>query len=238
MFDFSGKVVLITGGTGNVGCVAVRRFHQAGARLAVLDRNPDEQKQLFPELANSDDHLLLAPVNLMSAQETARAAQQIVDRLGRIDVLVNTVGGYRAGTPLHETDPDVWNLMMNLNAGTVFNMCRAVIPHMLAEGSGKIISFAARAGLQGGAEASAYAASKAAVIRATESMAAELRTKGINVNCVLPSIIDTEDNRAAMPKADFSRWVTPDSITDVIMFLASDAARDIHGAAIPVYGRS
>jgi NAD(P)-dependent dehydrogenase (short-subunit alcohol dehydrogenase family) len=238
VFDFSGSVVLITGGTGNLGRVAARSFLTAGARIALVDRNPDEQKQLFPDLATSADHLLLAPVDLMSAEESMQAAQKIVDRLGRIDVLVNTVGGYRAGKPLHETDPDIWELMMNLNAKTVFNMCRAVIPQMLTQGSGKIISVSARAGLQGGSDASAYAASKAAVIRATESMAAELRAKGINVNCVLPSTIDTEENREAMPKADFSRWVTPESMSDVILFLASDAARDINGAAIPVYGRS
>jgi NAD(P)-dependent dehydrogenase (short-subunit alcohol dehydrogenase family) len=161
-----------------------------------------------------------------------------VDHFGRIDVLAHTVGGFRAGTPLHETLLATLDFMLNLNAKTVFITNQAVIPHMLRQGAGKIINLAARAGLQGQSNLAAYSASKAAVIRLTESAAAELKQSGINVNCVLPGTIDTPQNREAMPDADFSRWVKPESLADVILFLASDAARDIHGAAVPVYGRS
>ena len=159
-------------------------------------------------------------------------------RFGRIDVLVHTVGGYTGGSPLYETSLESWDRMINLNARTAFLICQAVIPQMLAAGGGKIVTVAAGAGREGRAKLSAYSAAKGAVIRLTESMAAELRQRGINVNCILPGTIDTPENRQAMPNADSSRWVAPASLADVVLFLASDAARDVHGAALPVIGRS
>jgi NAD(P)-dependent dehydrogenase (short-subunit alcohol dehydrogenase family) len=155
-----------------------------------------------------------------------------------VDVLVNTVGGFRAGTPLHETPLETFDFMMNLNARTVYIAARAVLPPMLARGYGKIISIAARPGLEGRANQAAYAASKAAVLRLTESMAAEYKMKGINVNAVIPGTIDTPQNRAAMPDAEVSKWVQPESLADVIAFLASDLARDVHGVGLEVVGRS
>ena len=140
------------------------------------------------------------------------------------------------GQPVHETPEDSWELMLGLNAKSVINCARAVVPGMLAAGRGKIVNIAALAGLSGKANMGAYSASKSAVIRLTESMSAELRDRGINVNCILPSTIDTPQNRADMPKADPRRWVAPDALADVVLFLASDAARAIHGAAIPVNG--
>ena len=140
------------------------------------------------------------------------------------------------GHPVHETPESVWELMLDLNAKSVINTARAVVPKMLAAGRGKIVNIGAVAGLSGKANVGAYSASKSAVIRLTESMSAELRDKGINVNCVLPSVIDTPQNRADMPGADPRRWVAPEALADVILFLASDAARAIHGAAIPVTG--
>ena len=154
----------------------------------------------------------------------------------RIDVLCNIAGGFRMGQPVHETSDETWDLMLGLNAKSVINCARAVVPGMLAAGRGKIINVAALAGLAGKANMGAYIASKSAVIRLTESMSAELRDKGINVNCILPSIIDTPQNRADMPKADPRRWVAPEALADVVLFLASDAARAIHGASIPVNG--
>jgi NAD(P)-dependent dehydrogenase (short-subunit alcohol dehydrogenase family) len=138
------------------------------------------------------------------------------------------------GQPVHETPEETWELMLGLNAKSVINCARAVVPGMLAAGYGKIINVAALAGLSGKANMGPYSASKSAVIRLTESMSAELRDKGINVNCILPSIIDTPQNRADMPKADPRRWVAPEALAEVVLFLASDAARAIHGAAIPV----
>jgi NAD(P)-dependent dehydrogenase (short-subunit alcohol dehydrogenase family) len=178
------------------------------------------------------------PTNLMDLASVTAAVEAAMARFGQIDVLCNIAGGFRMGTPVYQTPAETWSLMMDLNAGTVLNTARAVVPRMLAHGGGKIINIAAMGGMAGYAQMGAYSASKSAVIRLTEAMAAELREQRINVNCVLPSIIDTPPNRAAMPDADASRWVTPDALADVILFLASDAARAINGAAVPVVGLS
>jgi NAD(P)-dependent dehydrogenase (short-subunit alcohol dehydrogenase family) len=238
MFNFSHRVVVITGAAGNLGMAVARAFQAAGARLALVDRGADRLQKLFPELADSPQHFLATSVDLNDTLAVERMAGETVDRLGRIDVLVNTAGGYKAGTPLHETPLADWDFLMNLNARSVFVACRAVVPHMLRQGSGKIVSVASRAALVGDANAAAYSASKSAVVRLTESMSAELKDSGVNVNCVLPGMIDTPQNRQAMPEADYKRWVEPEALAEVILFLASDGARAIHGAALPVYGRS
>lgn len=238
MFDFSNQVVIVTGATGNLGGAVARAFQTAGAKLTLVDRATDRLQQVFPDLVSSPDHFLANSVDVTDAEAVEMMVAETIKRLGRIDVLVNAVGGFRAGTSLHETSLETWDFMLNLNARSVFITSRAVIPHMLAQGSGKIISVAARPGLKGNAKMAAYSASKSAVIRLTESMAAELKGAGINVNCILPGTIDTPQNRQAMPNADPSRWVKPEALADVILFLASDAAREVHGAALPVYGRS
>jgi NAD(P)-dependent dehydrogenase (short-subunit alcohol dehydrogenase family) len=238
MFDFSDRVVVVAGASGNLGQAIAQAFYAAGANLVLLDRAPDRLPQLFPELAGSPGHLLLGSVDAADAESVERAVQSALERFGRIDVLANAIGGYRAGQPVHETPLDTWDFMLNLNARTAFVLSRAVVPAMLAHGSGKIVHVAARAALAGSAKAAAYSASKAATVRLVESLAAELRQANINVNCVLPGTIDTPQNREAMPKADHSRWVAPEAIADVILFLASDAARAVNGTAVPVYGRS
>ncbi|MBN1661536.1 MAG: SDR family NAD(P)-dependent oxidoreductase [Anaerolineae bacterium] len=238
MFDFTSRVVLVAGAAGNLGQAVATAFHTAGANLVLLDRDPDRLVHTFPELAASPDHLLLGSVDAADADSVERAVQSALEHLGRIDVLANTVGGYRAGLPVHETPLDTWDFMLSLNARTAFILSRAVVPHMIAHGSGKIVHVAARAALAGAGKAAAYSASKAATVRLVESLAAELRQANVNVNCVLPGTIDTPQNRASMPKADHSRWVPPEAIADVILFLASEAARAVSGAAVPVYGRS
>ena len=147
-------------------------------------------------------------------------------------------GGFTMGPPLHETEDKDWNFMMDLNARSVFNCCRAVIPHMLEQGSGRIVNISARAAAEGKARMAPYCASKAAVITLTESLAAEHKFNGINVNCILPGTIDTPQNRNAMPDADYGNWVPTAALADVVLFLASEAARCVTGAAVPVYGRS
>jgi NAD(P)-dependent dehydrogenase (short-subunit alcohol dehydrogenase family) len=238
MFDFANRVVLVAGASGNLGQAVSRAFQAAGANLVLLDRAPDRLPQLFPELAGSPDHLLLGSVDAADAESVERAVQSALQRFGRIHVLANTVGGYRAGSPVHETPLETWDFMLNLNARTAFILSRAVVPSMLAQGSGKIVHVAARAALAGAGKAAAYSASKAATVRLVESLAAELRQENINANCVLPGTIDTPQNRQAMPKADYSRWVAPEAIADVILFLASEAARAVNGAAVSVNGRS
>ena len=238
MFDFSDQVILVTGPAGNVGSAVAYRFECAGAQLALFDRHPDRLNKVLSDLSKSPNHLLIGSVDLTDPDTVEAAVKRVIDHYGRIDVLVNTAGGYRAGTPVHEASLETWDFMLDLNARTTFITCRAVVPFMIQAGSGAIINIGARPGLKGVANAAAYGASKSAVIRLTESLSAELKQHGINVNCVLPGTIDTEKNREDMPKAKFDRWVKPEAIADVILFLSSDAARAIHGAAIPVYGTS
>ena len=238
MTDLSDRVVMVTGATGNLGQAVARAFLSAGARLALAERAGDRLAELFPDLISSSEHLLSGGVDVTNPDSIQRWVDAVLTHFGRIDVLANTVGGYRAGTPVHETPVELWDAMLTLNARPVFLLSRAVVPPMLAQGSGRIIHTAARAALQGTANQAAYAVSKSAVVRLVESLGAETRQQGLTVNCILPGTIDTPQNRAAMPSADASRWVTPEAIADVFVFLASDAARDITGAAIPVYGRS
>lgn len=234
--QFAGQVVVVTGGTGNLGGPVARAFAQAGAKVVVVDRDAEKQRSLFADWVDEPDYWLAAPVDVMQEAEGAEVIANTLEQFGRIDALVNTVGGYRAGKPVHELDLETWDLMLNLNARSTLIMCKSVLPSMLAQGRGKIVNVAARAALAGSANHAAYAASKAAIMRITESIAAEVREKGVNANCVLPATIDTPDNRQAMPKADTSKWVTPESIAEVILFLCSAAADDLHGVSLPIYG--
>ena len=238
MFDFTGRVVMVTGASGNLGSAVARNFHADSAKLALIDRHKDILQKVFPDLMESADCLMSGCADLTDPTQVSEVVTKAIDYFGRIDVLINTVGGYRAGAPLHETSLETWDAMFNLNARTAFITSQCVIPHMIHQQTGKIIHLAARPGLEGRANMSAYSASKAAVIRLTESASAELKKYNINVNCILPGTIDTPQNRVARPDADFSSWVTLESLAGIIGFLSSDAARDIHGAAIPVYGLS
>jgi NAD(P)-dependent dehydrogenase (short-subunit alcohol dehydrogenase family) len=235
-FDFQGQVVMVTGGTGNLGSAVAHAFLRAGARLILVDRDPTKQQRSFADWAARAEVWLAAPVDVTDPDQARAVVAETLSRFGRLDVLVNTVGGYRAGQPVHELDLAVWDQMLTINARSTLVMSQAALPPMLNQGAGAIINVAARGGLVGTANHAAYAAAKAAVIRLTESMAAEVRARGVRVNCVLPGTIDTPDNRAAMPNADYSKWVAPESLAAVIQFLASPAARDLHGAALPIYG--
>jgi len=237
MFDFSGQVVVVTGAAGNLGRAVARAFRSAGATLVLVDRAPDRLQGLFPDLVDSPEHYLATSVDLTEAGAVEAMVEEAVKRFGRVDVLVNTVGGFRGGTPVHETTAETWDLMFDLNLRTLLTTSRAVVPHMVQQGSGKVVNVGSRAALQGSGGMAPYSASKSAVVRVTESMAAELKNQGIRVNCVLPGTIDTEENRQAMPRANTDRWVKPEAIADVILFLASDAARAVQGAAIPVFGK-
>jgi NAD(P)-dependent dehydrogenase (short-subunit alcohol dehydrogenase family) len=161
-----------------------------------------------------------------------------VRRFGRIDALCHLAGGFRMGEAVHETSASTWNFLVDINVRTLLNAAQAVVPQMLAQGGGRIVTVGAASAARGAAQMGAYTAAKSAVMRLTESMSAELRERGINVNGVLPTIIDTPENRAAMPAADPSRWVAPAALAEVIGFLCSDAARAVHGVALPVAGLS
>lgn len=234
MSQFENQVVVVTGAAGNLGAAVANAFAAQGAHIVAIDRSTETMEKLFPTLAGTPNHLLVEGINLMDDEAIQRVAKNIDARFGRVDVLVNTVGGYRAGTPVHETPLASWHFMLELNAGTVYSACHAILPIMLKNGHGHIINTSAKAGLAGSANHSAYSASKSAVMRLTESLAAEYKDRGITVNTVMPATIDTPQNRAAMPNADFSKWTTPEQIAAVITFLASDAGSIITGAHIPV----
>lgn len=234
MFNFKGRTVVITGAAGNLGAATARAFLRAEANLALVDRSPDRLGNLIPEIVNTPWYTLVGAVDLLDEKAVNRAMEGIYAQLGRIDVLVNAVGGYRGGKSFHETAADEWEFLLDINLRTVRNACKAAIPYMLKQGAGHIINVAARSAITISKNSAAYSAVKSAVLRLTESLSAEYREAGIHINCILPSTIDTPQNREAMPNADFSRWTPPEAIADVILFLASDAARAVHGAAIPV----
>jgi NAD(P)-dependent dehydrogenase (short-subunit alcohol dehydrogenase family) len=231
MTDLSDRVVVITGSTGNLGQATVARLAAAGARLVLLDRG---QRAAAPA---SERVMTLSGLDLTDETAMATALEAAKARFGRIDALVATVGGFEGGSPVQETGWDVWERMLAANLKTAVAACRAAIPHLLERG-GRIVTVGARPALSGVAGLAPYAASKAALLRLTESLSQELLDRGVTVNCIAPSIIDTPENRAAMPKADPGRWVPPGDLAEVILFLLSDGARSISGATIPVYGRA
>ena len=236
MPDFEDRVVVVSGAAGNLGGVVSHAAAELGAQMGLLDRRPGRLQEVCGDLADDPRHLLLGSVNMTDPESVDHSFQQVIDKFGRVDVLINAIGGYRGGVPIHETSPEDWDFMFDLNARSVFLSCRAAVPHMLKNGSGNIVNIGARPGEKGVANSGAYSAAKGAVIRLTESLSAELKDQGINVNCVLPGHMDTPENREQTPEADFSRWVTPTAVSEVILFIASEAASAVHGAAIIVYG--
>ncbi len=231
MTDFNGKVVIITGASGLLASGVIPVFRAGGARLA-LTCGDDRLYQSFPDLRDDRDHICLQNADLSDEAAAAGLAAQTLDAFGRIDVLVNVVGGWDAGLPVHETATETWHTMLRLNATVAFMMSRAVLPAMLDQGSGAIVNIGAKPGLRSNGNDAAYSASKSAVLRLTESMSEEYKRRGIRVNAVLPSTIATEDQYAEDPHAG----VTPAQLGQVIAFLASDASAAIHGALIPVFG--
>jgi NAD(P)-dependent dehydrogenase (short-subunit alcohol dehydrogenase family) len=233
--EFEKQTVMVTGAAGNLGRAVAAAFHRQGANLVLVDRAHDSLRDAFGE---AGPRQLFIGADLLDATQVQEAVTASVAHFGRIDVLCNLAGGFRMGPAVHETSDEDWNFLFDLNTRSLLHAVRAVVPKMLDAGSGKIVNVAANSAQKGSARMGAYCASKDVVIRLTEAMAAELRDSHINVNCVLPSIIDTPQNRADMPSADHARWVAPDALADAIVFLASERARAIHGAALPVVGRS
>ena len=231
------RICIITGSVGNLGLATACQFQQAGAKTVLVDRTQDRLREAFAEIADSANHLLAGGIDLTNPESLTQLVEQALARFGRVDVLVNTVGGYRGGKPVHTTELADWDFLFNVNLRSTLLCCRAVIPQMLKQRSGKIINVASRDGLHGSAGYAAYSASKSAVLRLTESLADELKASNINVNCIMPGTIDTPQNRAAIPNGDFSKWVEPTAIAEVIAFLASDASRAINGAALPILGK-
>jgi len=231
----SPRTVLLAGAAGTLGLAAAKVFAQEGAQLVLLDRTPISEAALA---ALAPAHCLSIALDLFDAVKVGNAVEQAIARFGRIDVLCNLTGGFAMGDAVHETSDSTWDFLHDMNVRTLRNTARAVVPHMLRQGGGKIVNVGAYSAQRGLAGMGAYTAAKSEVLRITEAMSAELRMKNINVNCVLPTILDTPQNRADMPDSDPQRWVHPQDLAKVIAFLASDAARAIHGAGLPVTGLS
>ena len=236
MAALDGKVVLVTGATGNLGQVVARKFAGQGAKLVLVARNADDLKALADELGGET---MTEAADLGDLESVDALVKRVEARFGGIDVLAHTVGGYAAGKPVHETGIDVLEKVINLNVRPVFVTGGRVAQSMVERGQGgKIVVVLAKSALKGSANNGAYTASKAAAQRIVESMALELRDQGINVNAVLPSTIDTPQNRKEMPNADPAKWVTVDDLADAILFLASPEAAKVTGTSLEVYGRS
>ncbi len=237
--NFHDKVVLVTGGTGGLGREVTMAFLEAGAKVVVTYVMADE----FAGVVSAAQRIGAEPpagvnVDVTNAQAVDKFIADAVEQHGRLDILVNTVGGYAGGTKLWETDPRTYDKMLQLNLKAGFVLARAIVPQMIKQNRGWIVNIASKAAFDHAAGGALYAASKAAALAMMDSLAADVMPYNINVNSVLPSIIDTPTNRKAMPDADFAKWPKPNEIARVILFLCSDDARVIHGAAIPVYGKS
>ena len=224
----NGKAIVITGALGALGKVVTEEALARGARVAGIDHAASQ-------FAATADRIELGGVDLTDAAQAKQAIDKAFAHFGRLDALINIAGGFTFET-VTDGDPTTWQRMYALNVATALNASRAAIPHLVASSNGRIVNIGAMGAMQAGSGMGPYAASKAGVHRLTEALAAELKGK-ITVNAVLPSIIDTSANRASMPKAEFSKWVTPKELADVILFLASDAASAITGALLPVNGR-
>ncbi len=223
-----GKIVLVTGASGGLGTYVTQAFLEAGATVIGTSR----------KIQQSD--FTAAGFNAIPGEISSRAgAQTIVDsvvaRFGRLDVLAHTVGGFAGGQSVTDTDDATFQRMLDLNLNSVFHILRATIP-VLRKSSGRIIAIGSRAAVEPGPGVGAYSASKAAMLSLVKTVAAENRDAGVTANVVLPGTMDTPANRMAMPDADFARWVQPANVASLIVWLASDAGKEITGAAIPVYG--
>jgi NAD(P)-dependent dehydrogenase (short-subunit alcohol dehydrogenase family) len=233
---FSSKLVLVAGGTGGLGRAVSLAFLEEGAKVVVTYRNQNELDALKRSAGENATSLRAEQVDVTNEAAVNQLVGKILGEYGRLDAVVNTVGGYAGGVKLWEMDPKVFDQMLALNLRSGYLISRATVPAMLKQRGGAIVNVASKAALDHAGGAAAYAASKAAAVAMMDSLAADLKGTGVRVNSILPSIIDTEMNRKAMPNAEFAQWPKPEEIARVILFLCSDDAKLIHGAAVPVYG--
>jgi NAD(P)-dependent dehydrogenase (short-subunit alcohol dehydrogenase family) len=236
--NVANKIVLVAGGTGGLGRAVSLAFLEQAYKVAVTYRSPEEWNALRSAAGANKENLEGHSVDVTDENAVAAMMETLIVKHGRLDALVNTVGGYAGGLSLWKTDANVFDRMLALNLRSGFALTRAAVPVMLKQGSGSIVNVAAKAAFDHAAGAAAYAASKAAAVAMMDCLAADLKGTGVRANTILPSIIDTEANRKAMPKSDFAKWPKPEDIARVILFLCSDDAKVIHGAALPVYGDS
>jgi len=232
------KIVLVAGGTGGLGHAVSLAFLNAGARVIATYRKPAEFDALKKAAGANVASLEGQTVDVTDESAVSQLIGGIVARHTRLDAMVNTVGGYAGGVSLWELDTKTFDQMLALNLRSGYALSRAAVRVMLKQKSGAIVNVASKAAVDHAAGAAAYAASKAAAVAMIDSLAADLKGTGVRANSILPSIIDTEENRKAMPNANFAKWPKPEDIARVILFLCSDDAKVIQGTAVPVYGDS
>jgi NAD(P)-dependent dehydrogenase (short-subunit alcohol dehydrogenase family) len=229
------RTIVVAGGTGALGGSVSRAFLATGARVIATYVKQAEYDALAKQ---TGEGLIGAPLDVTDEAAVAKFVVETESKYGAIDALVIAVGGFAGGKKLWETDTATYDLMLSLNLRAAFVMTRAVLPGMIRQNRGAIVNVASKAGYGHAAGAAMYAASKAGVMVLFDSLAEEVKPYNINVNSIVPSIMDTPSNRRAMPKADFNIWPKTDDVAKVIVYLCSDDAKVIHGAAVPVYGRT
>lgn len=235
--DLSKKVVLITGGTGGLGSAVTAAFLKAGSHVIVTYTKKEKYDLLNKDLGKLAKNIKGYEVNVIDEESVKAMADELDKEIDRIDILINLVGGFIGGKSVKDTTVEQWDRMMDLNLKSAFLCSKYVWPLLEKNNLGRIVNIGSKAGLQGAKNRSAYGASKAAVINLTKALAEEGKPFNITANLIVPSIIDTPDNRKGMPDANFEDWVKPETIAEVILFLSSDAGKDINGAVIPVLGK-
>jgi NAD(P)-dependent dehydrogenase (short-subunit alcohol dehydrogenase family) len=236
MLEFADKIAVVTGASGALGGIVARRLFAGGAALALLDRGTERLPALWPEASSESGRLDFHACDLADAEAVLATVAAIEDRFGRIDHVFNIAGAYRGGETVEEASEESWKMLWESNFLSALHVCRAVTPLMRRRGAGSIVNVGSKASLAGDAGAAPYSIAKTAVVRLTESLAAEVKRDGVRVNAVLPGTIDTPANRNAMPGVDPRSWVAPEALADAMLFLASPAARAVTGVALPVFG--
>jgi len=231
---FQGKNAVVTGGTGAIGSIVVQHFFEAGANLALPVHTQRHLSSITQRLVGFRLHA--AVTDLAAEEDVAKFVDQVKSKFGGIDYLVNIAGGYAGGKLIEDVSMDEWKSMMSTNLRSAFLMCRACLKPMRSQNFGRIVNIAAMPALTSGMKKGAYAISKRGVIALTETIADEVKGSGITANAIAPSIVLTEANKQSMPTADFKKWVTPEEIARLIMYLCSEDARSISGNTIKIYG--
>ena len=238
--SLKGKVAIVTGATGALGKVVAKALLDQGARVVSTHRGEERLKELSDFVGSFKNMLVSVQADVTNEDSVQALFQEVISKYGRVDILLNIVGAFRGGAEVVNTKVSDWDFMMNVNLKSAFLCSKAALPHMMKQNYGKIISVSSRTAAEKRyrIKDGAYAVSKAGIIVLTEIIAEEVKKYDINVNCILPSTIDTPDNRRDFPNADFSKWVKPEQIAEVILFLVSDESKTISGASIPVYGKA
>lgn len=234
------KVAVVTGATGALGRIVTKALLEHGAHVISTYREEGKRSELLDFLGKTSAMVTSVQTDVTNESSVQALLQNVIDKHGRVDFLLNIVGAYKGGTDIASTKESDWDFMMNVNLKSAFLCCKATLPHMIRQNLGKIINVSSRTAVEKRfrSKSGAYAVSKAGIIVLTETIADEVKKYDINVNCIMPSSIDTPDNRRNLPDADFSKWVKPEEIVKVILFLLSDDSKTVSGASVPVYGKA